>query len=222
MTVPAKDQRGKGVRAATVAATRAATKAATVAASAAGVAAVLALSGCGGAGTGTGTGTGAGSSGEQVTADRSVTTWDVGSRPGPIDLTGTDYAGAAVDVAAWRGDVVLVNTWYAACPPCRAEAPDLVEVATEYADKGLHAVGLNFTDDAGTAQAFERTFELPYPSIHDTDGSAVAALQGTVPLQAVPTTVLLDREGMVAARILGTADPSTLRALLDDLLDEGA
>lgn len=157
-----------------------------------------------------------------VSGDRSVTTWEAGERPGPIELAGTDTAGAAVDVADWRGDVVLVNTWYAACPPCRAEAPDLVDITTEYADAGLRAVGINGVDDAGAAQAFERTFEIPYPTILDSDGTAVAGLQGTVPLQAVPTTVLLDRDGNVAARILGRADPSTLRSLVEDLLAEQA
>ncbi len=157
-----------------------------------------------------------------VSGDASVTTWEKGSRPGPIALAGTDYSGQPVDVASWLGDVVLVNTWYAACPPCRAEAPDLATIARDYAPAGVHAVGLNFTDEAGAAQSFERTFDLPYPSIEDTDGSAVASLQGTVPVQAVPTTVLLDREGHVAARILGTADPSTLRTLLDELLAETA
>ncbi|MBX9246741.1 TlpA family protein disulfide reductase [Actinotalea ferrariae] len=135
-------------------------------------------------------------------------------------MTGTDYAGAPVDVTAWRGDVVVLNTWYAACPPCRAEAPDLVEIANEYADQGVQFLGINATDDPGAAQPFERTFEVPYPSVHDVDDAAVAALQGIVPLQAVPTTVVLDREGDVAARILGRVDPSTLRALLDDVLAE--
>ncbi|WP_372592921.1 TlpA family protein disulfide reductase [Actinotalea sp.] len=157
-----------------------------------------------------------------VSGDASVTTWDQGARPGPIDLVGTDYAGEPVDSSAWIGEVVLINTWYAACPPCRAEAPDLAEIAREYAEQGVQTIGVNFTDEAGAAQAFERTFDLPYPSIQDTDGSAVASLQGTVPVQAVPTTVLLDRDGLVAARILGTADPSTLRTLLDELLAESA
>ena len=157
-----------------------------------------------------------------VSGDASVTTWDEGSRPGPIDLAGTDFDGDPVDSSAWRGDVVLVNTWYAACPPCRAEAPDLAEIVREYEDQGVQAIGVNFTDEAGAAQAFERTFDLPYPSIQDTDGSAVASLQGTVPVQAVPTTVLLDRGGHVAARILGTADPTTVRTLLDELLAESA
>lgn len=157
-----------------------------------------------------------------VSGDKSVTTWDPGQRPGPIDLTGTSYSGDAVDVAHWRGDVVLINTWYAGCPPCRAEAPDLATITGEYADQGLRAVGINTVDEAGAAQAFERTFALPYPTIQDTDGTAIAALQGTVPLQAVPTTVLLDRQGRVAARILGMADPSTLRTLVEDLLKEPA
>jgi peroxiredoxin len=157
-----------------------------------------------------------------VSGDRSVTTWEPADRTGPVEIAGTDFAGNAVAVADWRGDVVVLNTWYAACPPCRAEAPDLVALAEDYADDGVHLLGINSTDDAGAAQAFERTFALPYPSVHDVDGAAVAALQGVVPVQAVPTTVVLDRDGLVAARILGAADPSTLRTLVDEVLGEGA
>ena len=155
-----------------------------------------------------------------VSGDRSVTTWEAGDRTGPVDLTGIDFAGEPVDLADWRGDVVVLNTWYAACPPCRAEAPDLVALAEDYADAGVHLLGINSTDDAGAAQPFERTFSVPYPSVHDADGTAVAALQGVVPVQAVPTTVLLDRSGKVAARILGVIDPSTVRTLIDELLEE--
>lgn len=157
-----------------------------------------------------------------VSGDRSVTTWEPADRTGPVEIAGTDFAGEPVALADWRGDVVVLNTWYAACPPCRAEAPDLVALAEDYADEGVHLLGINSTDDAGAAQAFERTFAIPYPSVHDADGAAVAALQGVVPVQAVPTTVVLDRDGLVAARILGVADPSTLRSLVDDLLDEPA
>lgn len=157
-----------------------------------------------------------------VSGDRSVTTWAAADRTGPVEVVGTDYAGQAVDTTAWQGDVVVLNTWYAACPPCRAEAPDLVAIAGEYADRGVHFLGINGTDDAGAAQPFERTFEVPYPSVHDVDGAAIAALQGVVPVQAVPTTVVLDRDGDVAARILGRVDATTLRALLDDALAEPA
>lgn len=154
--------------------------------------------------------------------DGSTTTWAPADRLGPLTITGTDYEGGPHDLAQWRGDVVLLNTWYAACPPCRAEAPDLAAVATGYADQGLHVLGINSRDAAGAAQAFQRRLEVPYPSLDDRDGAAIAALQGVVPVNAVPTTVLLDREGRVAARILGLAEASTLRALVEDLLAEDA
>ncbi|WP_456787571.1 TlpA family protein disulfide reductase [Cellulomonas sp. P5_C5] len=152
--------------------------------------------------------------------DGTTRQWAPDERTGPLELSGTDFAGAAQDVADWRGDVVVLNTWYANCPPCRAEAPDLAALSTDYAADGVQVLGINRTDDAGTAQAFERQFEVPYPSLADTDGAAIAALQGTVPVNAVPTTVVLDRDGKVAARVLGLADPSTLRSIVDELLSE--
>jgi peroxiredoxin len=183
---------------------------------------VALLAGCGGGGgTADGAPSGVVDQGYQ-SGDGSTKTWAVADRGDPIELTGTDFAGGAVDVASWRGDVVVLNTWYAACPPCRQEAPDLVQVAADYAPDGVHLLGINGTDSAGAAQAYERTFAVTYPSIADTDGTAIAALQGSVPVQAVPTTVVVDREGRVAARILGLADPSTLRSLIDDVLAEPA
>ncbi|SDS85191.1 Thiol-disulfide isomerase or thioredoxin [Paraoerskovia marina] len=149
-----------------------------------------------------------------VSGDGSVRAWEPDERSEPVTITGTDYDGNAVDTSDYLGQVVLLNTWYAGCAPCRAEAPTLVDVDTNRDD--VQVVGINGTDDAGTAQAFERTFEVSYPSIDDKDGSAVATLQGTVPLQAVPTTVLLDPEGRVAARVIGEVEPSTLDDLVDD------
>ncbi len=157
-----------------------------------------------------------------VSADGSVETWPAAQRGEPVELAGTTYDEQQVDLADWRGDVVVVNFWYAACPPCRAEAPDLAAIAEDYADQGVHLLGVNHTDDAGTAQAFERSFGVPYPSLDDTAAEGVAAMQGVVPLRAMPSTVVLDREGRVAGRILGQADPSTLRALIDDTLAEEA
>lgn len=155
-----------------------------------------------------------------VSGDGSVRTWDAGERGDVVTLTGTDYEGEPVDTSAWVGDVVVLNTWYAACAPCRAEAPDLVALANDRADDGVRVLGINTTDEAGAAQAFQRRFEVPYPSIDDRSGEVVAALSGTVPLQAVPSTVVLDREGRVAARVIGLAEGSTLTALVDDVLGE--
>ncbi len=154
--------------------------------------------------------------------DGSFTSWPAGDRQGPVAVAGTDYDGTTQDTAGWLGDVVVLNTWYAACPPCREEAPDLVDLANEYADQGLHVLGINGVDDSGAAESFQRTFGVPYPSIDDRDKAAVAALQGVVPIQATPTTVVLDREGRVFARIVGMAEGSTLRALVEEALAEDA
>src|SRR5690625_401810 len=120
-----------------------------------------------------------------VGGDGSFATWPSDGRNAPVDLIGDTYEGEQVDLADWRGDVVVVNFWYAACPPCRAEAPDLVAVAEDYADQGVHLLGVNHTDDAGTALAFERSFDVPYPSLNDADADGVAAMQAVVPLRAM-------------------------------------
>ncbi|RPF27436.1 TlpA family protein disulfide reductase [Georgenia muralis] len=157
-----------------------------------------------------------------VAGDGSFATWTPDERGDAVEHTGTSYSGEEVDLATWRGDVVVMNFWYAACPPCRKEAPDLVALHEDYAGEGVRLLGVNPRDDAGTAQAFERTFAIPYPSLHDEGARAVAAFEGVVPLQAMPTTVVLDRDGRVAARILGQVDPAVLRGLVDDVLAEVA
>lgn len=152
--------------------------------------------------------------------DGSVRTWNPDERGESVVLTGTDYEGNAVDTATMDGDIIVLNTWYAACPPCRVEAADLLEVATEREAEGVSFLGINRTDDAGAAQAFEREFGITWPSIDDASGSAIATLAGVVPIKAVPTTVVLDREGRVAARVLGQVEKSTLNSLIDDVVNE--
>ena len=147
-----------------------------------------------------------------VSGDGAVTEWAVGSRPGPLALSGVDLNGDAVDLADFRGQVVVLTTWYASCPPCRAEAPDLVELD---AIDGVSVLGVNTRDDVDTAKAFERTFSVTYPSLNGSDGTAIAALQELVAVRAVPTALIIDPDGLVAARSVGRIEPSTLRALVD-------
>lgn len=148
-----------------------------------------------------------------VSGDGTVTVLEGTTQARQVDLEGTSYAGETVNVADYRGQVVVLNTWYASCPPCRAEAPDLVALD---ARDDVQLIGINSRDDAGTAQAFERTFDVEYPSIDDTGGGAIAALQGLVAVNAVPTSIILDPEGRVYARVLGSIDGSTLGSLADD------
>ncbi|WP_156252964.1 TlpA family protein disulfide reductase [Pseudactinotalea terrae] len=155
-----------------------------------------------------------------VSGDGTATEWAPDRRTDPVELAGQTMAGDAVDLAEWRGAPVVLNFWYATCPPCRKEAPDLASLSAELEADGVRFLGVNHTDEPATALAFERTFELPYPTLHDSDASGVAALQGLVPLQAMPSTVVLDAEGRVAARIIGLAERSTLKAMITTVLAE--
>ena len=146
--------------------------------------------------------------------DGSFATWSAEQRGDPVVLTGETFDGETVTLSDWAGDVVVMNFWFAACPPCRVEAPDLVALHEDYPE--IHLLGVNPRDDAGAAQAFERTFEIPYPSFEDRDGGVLLDLSKHVPPQAVPTTLVLDSQGRVAARIHGIADPSILRTILDE------
>src|SRR5690625_4852418 len=186
---------------------------------AAALATVVALSGC--AAT-TQADAGQDSGAGYVAGDASLATCEPPQRHGAIDLVGQAYDGAQVDLRQWRGEVVVVNCWYAAGPPCRAEAGDLRAIHEDYTPRGVQLLGVNPRDDAATAQAFERTFEVPYPSIHHHGAAAVAAFQGLVPLQAMPSPVVPDCQARAAARIMGQIDPTTLRDLIDDTLTETA
>lgn len=154
-----------------------------------------------------------------VSGDGSVQQWTPEEREEPVELAGESMAGEPLDVEDWRGSVVVLNFWYAECPPCRKEAPDLAALAHEFEGE-VEFMGVNHINEPETAQAFERRFELPYPSLHDKDAAGVASMQKVVPLQAMPSTVVLDAEGRVAARILGLAEKSTLKALITDTLAE--
>ncbi|HJB09741.1 MAG TPA: TlpA family protein disulfide reductase [Candidatus Brachybacterium merdavium] len=138
----------------------------------------------------------------------------------PLEFSGTTYDGEEFATADHDGEVLVINVWYASCPPCRKEAPDLQEISQEYAEDGVRFIGVNVRDAAGPAQAFEERYGITYPSLPDQDAQIMYALRGQVAPNAVPSTLVLDREGRVAARISGALEPSTLRAMIDRVLAE--
>lgn len=141
-------------------------------------------------------------------------------RGDPVALSGETTHGDTVDIASWRGQVVVLNVWYADCAPCRTEAPDLAAIAGESPD--VQFLGINTEDRQDRARSFEEKFKIPYPSLLDADsGQAVLALRGTIPPQAVPSTVILDAEGRPAARIVGKAAKDVLRGLIADVKASG-
>lgn len=143
-------------------------------------------------------------------------------RADPVQFEGSTADGETLSSSDLAGQVVVVNFWYAGCPPCRAEAEDLESTFQAFAADGVRFVGVNTYDDGPTAQAFERTYGITYPSILDAQRNRVQlAFAGNVPPNAVPTTLVLDREGRVAARISGRIGaPSILEAMIQRVLDE--
>lgn len=138
----------------------------------------------------------------------------------PVDAAGRTLAGDDLSLAQLRGGVAVVNVWGSWCGPCRVEAPVLAAAAREHAPWGVRFLGINTRDNAPAARAFEDRYGITYPSLADEDGALLLAFRGTVPPQAVPSTLVLDPQGRVAARVVGEIREATLRALLDRVLTE--
>ena len=145
----------------------------------------------------------------------------VADRDEPVSFAGRTLDGERFDVEDHRGDVVVVNVWGSWCPPCIAEAEGLQQVWAQSEPKGVQFVGIDFRDNADSARAHERRFGITYPSIDDPSGSTLLQLRGSLPPKAIPSTLVLDRRGRVAARVLGQVRAATLRAIIADALGEG-
>ena len=182
-------------------------------------AAVLALAGCGGQDD-LAEQARAGDNKNYIAGDGSVSEYPPEARGLKVSLNGRLFSSETVSSDAWVGKVVVLNFWYAACGPCRTEAPDLVALHSEFKDKGVLFYGVNVRDDGPTAAAFERTFSVKYPSFDDSDGGILLAMTQYVPPRAVPTTLVLDKQGRVSARILGISRKGTLKALITSAADE--
>jgi peroxiredoxin len=157
-----------------------------------------------------------------IAGDGSVTEIPAEDRDDAVEFDGTLEDGSTVSSADYAGEVLVVNFWYAACAPCRAEAPDLKEISEEFADQGASFLGVNVRDQAASAIAFNDSYGISYPSVMDVDGGGMQlAFSGSIPPNAVPTTLVLDSSGRVAARILGqVTSPSILETLVKDTIAE--
>ncbi|QIK65134.1 TlpA family protein disulfide reductase [Nocardioides sp. HDW12B] len=177
-------------------------------------AALLALTGC--------TGPSLSSSGEQgfVTSDGSVSVLEPSERKPPQgDVAGETVDGDPVALADFAGDVVVMPVWGSWCGPCIAEAPVLAAAARDLADDGVSFLGINNRDyDAASARQFTENNDLPYDSIYDPEGNLLLSFRGTLPPLSVPTTVVVDAEGRVAARIIGELNTSTLYGVIEDVV----
>lgn len=153
------------------------------------------------------------------TGETLVSTLDVSKRPAAPALAGSTLDGGSLDLGDLRGQVVVINVWASWCGPCRGEADDLVE-AHDTLD-GVAFVGLDTHEpDKSLAQAFVRTHEIPYDSLYDDDGSMLLEFDGLVSPNSLPSTVVIDATGKIAALVTGPLTTSTLVGLVEDVQAE--
>jgi peroxiredoxin len=141
-------------------------------------------------------------------------------RAGAPEFSGTLLDGGAFSSTDLSGDVAVLNFWGSWCAPCRVETPEFQEVYTEVADDGVQFLGLNVKDQEQFAEAFVTSKGITFPSLFDPKGQVALAFRD-YPADAIPSTIVLDRESRVAAVYTGEVRQADLRTVLDQLIGEG-
>ena len=178
--------------------------------------ALLALTGCSSGSSSEATGT------SFVAGDGSIVLLDPAERVAAPDLVGTTLDGQQLSSAGLAGDVLVVNVWASWCAPCRSEAPSLERLSKEFADQGVSFIGLNTRDSDTSARSFVERFGITYPNVIDRDGVLQLGFRDSLPPRAIPSTLVIDRSGRVAARVLGAVSESSLRGVIEAVADEKA
>lgn len=177
---------------------------------------LLVLAGCSGDAGTIGSGDGQGF----IAGDGSAQVVEKADRVAAPDLVGTTLDGNELALADSAGDVVVLNLWASWCGPCRAEAPALQEVYAESRSQGVEFLGINSKDNAAAAAAFEKNYGLTYPSLVDDGGELQLAFHDSVPATSIPWTLVIDRDGLIAARVLGPTTYTQLSDLVAEVASE--
>ena len=156
-----------------------------------------------------------------IEGDGTVTILPAAERDAAPEFGGPLLGGGQFELADAVGDVVVLNVWGSWCPPCRKEARDLQAVSDALGDQGVRFVGINVRDNETDARRFEQEFGVTYPSVVDENGSRLLAFRDTLPPTSIPSTLVVDREGMVAASVIGPITEASLRDLVADIAAEG-
>ena len=156
-----------------------------------------------------------------ITGEGSLQQVSVAERGRPVDVAGEDLEGAPLDLADYRGKVVVLNVYASWCPPCRAEMPTVVQLA-EHADPAqVEYLGVNIRDNGSAARAFVDNQGIGFPSFADPGSAVLLALSDKLGPYSLPSTVVLDREGRVAALVLGKIPGAvTMQDVVDDVVAE--
>lgn len=144
-----------------------------------------------------------------------VTVFGVDNRDAAPEISGKTLEGDPIALSDLLGQVVIFNTWASWCGPCEDELPILIDVGEKYLRDGVVLLGLNVEDQPSDARTFAKKLNIKFLSIVDPDAKLLASLPG-VPPRALPSTLIIDRNGNVGARIVGPVKAG----VIDEILDE--
>lgn len=149
-----------------------------------------------------------------------VTMFAVVRRQAAPDLVGKTLDGRRVSLDSLQVHrIVVLNVWASWCGPCRDESPMLAALAKHLQGSDVRFIGLNEHDATPQARAFAAATHASYPQLIDTEGSLLLKLK-LLPQVAIPSTLVLDRHGRMAARVVGPATAPELNQILADLRKE--
>jgi peroxiredoxin len=142
----------------------------------------------------------------------------VGKRTTAPAVQGDLLDGGTFDLAAHRGNVVVINFWASNCAPCRTEAPELGATYADTKAQGVTFVGISVRDERDKARSYLSDVKVPYGSLFDPGGET--ALDFAVPPTAIPSTLVIDRKGRLAGVFRGVVYQKQLEPVVRDLLAE--
>ncbi len=155
----------------------------------------------------------------RISENPGVTEFSTFDRVTMPNISGTTLDGKQVSLDAYRGKVVVLNNWASWCLPCNDEAPVLVTAANKSNKNDVTFIGLDVSDQNASAQEFVDLYKVPYPSIVDSKGAKLASEPG-VPPGALPSTLIVDRDGNVAVRIVGSVKEPEFTRLINSVIAE--
>jgi len=131
------------------------------------------------------------------------------------EFTRTDFNGARIDLASFRGKVVLLDFWATWCDPCRYEIPWFMDMERKQKDRGFAVLGVSMDDDGWeVVKPFIAQLGVNYRILVGTDETA--QLYGGI--DALPTTFLIDREGKIAFVHVGLGNRRDFEDVVEQLL----
>lgn len=135
------------------------------------------------------------------------------------NITGELLDETTFELEDYHGQIVVMNFWATWCGPCRVETPDLQQMYETYQPDGVELVGVLVKDTRGQGETYKQQVGLTYPSIFDPSTKIALQLKG-YPLAAIPSTIVFDRDGKVAAAYTSLVDLDDLTSMVEKLLAE--